>query len=398
MAPRFLRLQLPASLGKPRDELCSPLRSPEGQGSERGWGAEDSSENASNSDLLVLPFRVALCILILVTGVWGAQHAVIKAALASTDGLDAACLNFLRFAIAAVCFSPWLPRKLGGLGAATMTSRESSPRQEGYHATRHGLEWRGGVELGILQFLGFGFQALGLLYTTAQRSCLLLYLNVKLVPFLARCLLRQKVPVSAWLSAALALVGTGLLLSGAAYTPVQPNRGDALSIAAAVTSALFILRLERYAPHTGCESLTAVCMVVVTVFCALWILCVTFFSIGAEGIYGAIGVVAARASKLLLERPMSVFYLGVVSTAITSWLQTIAQRSVPATLASVIYALDPLWGCCFAWAMLGEQIGLLGLAGAACLLIAVVGQLVVKALADAHDPSVVGPTGEATVE
>merc|ERR1711971_502641 len=134
------------------------------------------------------------------------------------DSLWATVLNTLRFGVSSICFLPWLP----------------SPAN-----ARTSLEWRGGTELAVWLFLGFSLQSVGLLYTTAQRSALLLYLNVKLVPFLAMVVFGRKVPLSAWLSAAAALAGTGLV-AGGGFAGVPPNIGDLLSIAAASASAMFI--------------------------------------------------------------------------------------------------------------------------------------------------------------
>lgn len=63
------------------------------------------------------------------------------------------------------------------------------------------------MELGLYTFLGFGLQAIGLETTTASRSAFLLYLNVKIVPFLAAILLKRKIEISTWISALFALTG-----------------------------------------------------------------------------------------------------------------------------------------------------------------------------------------------
>ena len=55
--------------------------------------------------------------------------------------------------------------------------------------------------------MGFAFQSIGLMTTTASRSAFLLYLNVKFVPFLALILLGRKITKSTWTSALLALSG-----------------------------------------------------------------------------------------------------------------------------------------------------------------------------------------------
>lgn len=66
---------------------------------------------------------------------------------------------------------------------------------------------KAGAELGVYTTLGFAFQSIGLLSTTAARSAFLLYLNVKIVPFLAFLLLGRSLSRT-WTSAFLALAGT----------------------------------------------------------------------------------------------------------------------------------------------------------------------------------------------
>jgi len=64
-------------------------------------------------------------------------------------------------------------------------------------------------------------------------------------------------------------------------------------------------------------------------------------------------------------------YLGLVTTALTSFLQTIGQRTVKAEDAAIIYAMDPVWAAGFSNLMLGETLGQQGYAGAGLLLLAV---------------------------
>lgn len=79
-----------------------------------------------------------------------------------------------------------------------------------------------------------------------------MYLNVKLVPVFALLLFGRPVAMSSWLSAAAALLGTSLVLGDRAGG-LPPNIGDALSLAAAAASAMFILRLETFAHESGAK-------------------------------------------------------------------------------------------------------------------------------------------------
>mmetsp|Transcript_37166 Transcript_37166/g.104869 ORF Transcript_37166/g.104869 Transcript_37166/m.104869 type:complete len:374 (-) Transcript_37166:196-1317(-) len=288
-----------------------------------------------------------------VTVLWGAQHSTIRLTLLDGDALDAAVLNLVRFGLAAVCFSPWLP----------------APRSAGAAV----LAWRGGAELGFWLFLGFCLQSVGLLYTTAQRSGLLLYLNVKLVPFLAYCVFKREVALSAWVSAIIAFFGT-FLVAGDGAGGHPPNIGDALSLTAACASALFIIRLETFAPVTNAKQLNAVSTAFVAALCLPWAFAEAALQAPPDMQGGitklaefACCQVAKRTQAMVQNHFLAMISLGVVTTAFTNYLQTVGQRSVSATVASVIYALDPLWGCLFAYLWLGELLGLQGLTGCAVL-------------------------------
>ena len=66
----------------------------------------------------------------------------------------------------------------------------------------------------------------------------------------------------------------------------------------------------------------------------------------------------------------AVLYLGVVATALTTWLQTWGQRHVPAPQAAILYTLEPVWAAFFAYLALGERLSPSGLLGALLVLLA----------------------------
>lgn len=267
--------------------------------------------------------------LLLVTIIWGSQHAVIKYTLENTS-LTPSSLNLLRFTLSALFFSPFLP-------LPTSTNIKT---------------YLAGIELGLYGFLGFAMQTIGLLTTSASRSAFLLYLNVKLVPIFALLLYREQSPRRVWLSAAMALLGTTLL----ANNEIPPSIGDFYSLLAAASSALFILRLGTHAPKYKPTSLTSISLTTTAILSTLW---------------NCFIVTSHTTSNLLLPKTISeyvpVLYLGVVVTAFASWVQVKAQKSVNASTAAVFYALDPVWGAAFAWIGLGESLGGKGWIGAALI-------------------------------
>lgn len=260
----------------------------------------------------------SLAVLNAVTILWGSQHAVIKGAI--TNALEPSTLNLCRFGIAALLFSPFLSRA-------------------------RSREWRAGAELALWTFGGYALQAIALTSTSATRSGFLLYLNVKLVPVFAYFIHGKRVSTQAFAAAFTAFLGTCVM----SFDAGSANIGDVQSVLAACASAMFILRLERLARNARPAALTAVSMAFVCAFSAVWAL-------------------ASHAHfHVNSEQAVAVLYLGAVTTALTHWLQTLAQRHVSAEKAAVVYAMDPVYGALFANILLGESFGTRGLCGAALI-------------------------------
>lgn len=178
--------------------------------------------------------------------IWGSQHVIIKSAV-QTFPLTS-LVNFWRFLLSAVIFSPALINYLqlsrkSQSSASNPTNNDRNAVLNPPTIVKNQGVIRAGTELGIYTFLGFAFQAIGLETTTASRSAFLLYLNVKFVPIISFLLFRQLYPLSTWISALFAVIGTVLLSTDGG---TMPNIGDVWSIAAAVVSALFILRIGKF--------------------------------------------------------------------------------------------------------------------------------------------------------
>ncbi|CAM9796502.1 unnamed protein product [Scytosiphon promiscuus] len=299
-----------------------------------------------------------------VTVLWGTQHAVIKLIL--QEDLSPGVTNFARFAIAALMFSPWTPglfRNIPSI-ADLVGGRGDTARKKGEEVDvlddsggdgggSAAETWRAGAELGVWMFLGFAFQSIGLGFTTASRSAFLLYLNVKLVPFFAFLLEGRSISTPTWISAFLAFVGTVLLSSDG--TP--PNVGDLWSVLAASTSAMFILRLEKYSGSCDASRLNSANLWITSGLCGVW----AAWEVTTKGIDVNMALEGVRAQAT------PILYLAVVTTALTNWMQAVGQKSVPAERAAVIYAMDPVYAAGFAYLLLGETLGPAGLVGAAII-------------------------------
>lgn len=160
-----------------------------------------------------------------------------------------------------------------------------------------------------------------------------------------------------------ALAGTSLL----AYdgSSVDINIGDAWSIAAAAASAMFILRLEAASVNVpNSAALNAACLWVVSLSALLW-------TVGAGVSSGqAPDEMYNQVLHVATAHPWEVLYLGGVTTALANYMQTKAQQQVTAERASVIYAMDPVYGAAWSNVLLGETLGPTGLIGAGLITLA----------------------------
>jgi drug/metabolite transporter (DMT)-like permease len=308
----------------------------------------------------------AVLLLNLVAVIWGTQHSVIKMVV---DECDASAFSFSRFAIAAIIassFTPSFPSLKDNIFSDQVVSENT-------------LAWRWGLEMGTWMFLGYAFQAIGLEFTTAQRSGFLLYLNVKFVPFLGRLLFGRKISMATWLSALTALMGTALLSCNG--STISLNVGDLWSVLAAAASAMFILRLETASASVkNSSALNATSLWTVTVASLIWTIGESIQSGVDSNMDGSIfstdrlmevtQISILNVLKVLQTHPLELLYLGGATTAFANYIQTKAQGRISAERASIIYALDPVYGAFFAYIFLGEELSQYGVAGAALITIA----------------------------
>jgi drug/metabolite transporter (DMT)-like permease len=339
---------------------------------------EEDDEDIDHSPYpgtMFLSTTVAAMLLNVVAIIWGSQHALIKTVVEKSN--DPSVFNLLRFGLSAIIASPYTPRS-------------------------HDFKtWRWGIELGIYMFLGFCFQSIGLEYTTAQRSGFLLYLNVKFVPFLGYLLFGRTIQWTTIVSAITAFTGTALLGYTGNGENSSWNVGDAWSIAAAVASALFILRLEDASKaivvgaaiennnddntpndSTAAARLNAACLWTVAILAAIWTS--TTFTVSSslpysiDGGGGSVAAIGTAMMNMALEFPFQILYLGGIATALANFIQTRAQSKISAERASIIYAMDPVYGAVFAYWILGETLdGPLAWIGAALIVIAAAGNALV---------------------
>jgi drug/metabolite transporter (DMT)-like permease len=200
-----------------------------------------------------------------------------------------------------------------------------------------------GSILGLFLYLGFASQNVGLVYTTASKSAFITGMMVVFVPLL-QIIIERRSPKLGNI-AGVVVVATGLWFltspEGSGF-----NIGDALTIVCAFVFGLYIVYLDVLSKEMTTERLT-------------------FMQIASTGIFAWIGVAFFEHPVVSLEPRslMSLIYLTLLATVVTTYVQTRYQKDTTPTRAVLIFSIEPVITAISAYFVLGERLGAMGMMG-----------------------------------
>lgn len=263
----------------------------------------------------------ATAALVLISLIWGSTFVVIKDTL---ENASPPLLLAVRFSMASALLA-WV----------------RPPKQVWWH----------GIGLGMLAFIAFGTQTIGLQTTSSANAAFITGLCVIITPLLGHYVAREHATRKDYAAAGLALLGLAGLTLGSSQ---GIGRGDLWVIITAFGYALYILYTARVA-HLDFWALTASQLVTMAVLSWGWAL-------------PQVGQLA----RLGASDYLNIFYLASVCTVLTTILQLWGQRYVAAHVAALIFILEPLSAALFGYWFLAETLGVLQGIGAVLILLAMV--------------------------
>jgi drug/metabolite transporter (DMT)-like permease len=261
--------------------------------------------------------------MVAVTAVWGSTFVLVRDAVAQIPPFAFIAYRFLAAALLLAAVRPRLAA--GG--------------QPGLLAA--------GAAAGLALFAGYGFQTVGLQYTTASNAGFITGLSVVLTPLLAALLLRQ--PPGRWPVAGALVAAAGLACLS--LQRLEVHRGDALVFGCAVAFATHILLLGRFAPR----------------FASYRLAIVQLATAGLAGLAWA-GVAGDLAAPGSVEVWVALAITSVVASAAAFLIQTRAQREVSPTRTAVIFTMEPVFAGLFGFLLAGERLSGRGWLGAGLIL------------------------------
>lgn len=343
----------------------------------------ETQPTANENNLLWKAVVVILC------AVWASNFAVIKMVV-SEPGVDSSLYAVARFGLATAALLPfaakqWRPSTTTKTTTNIHNNENSNDATVLGEVTGTGMDketfW-GAIGCGAWVAFGYTGQLLGLLTTTASKSCVICSLHCVFVAAFAEFVRSQKsqLPfnVQVLLPAALAVTGVGIVeLSGGAGTA---NIGDLLSFAQPIGFGMGYLQLEGLMARRPdlAVPVSAIKLGMVALASLL------YFEVGPwlqPQHVNMDSILRVPDFEPILHSPIAlagVAYTGLVTTALALWVESIAFARVSATTASLILTTEPIFAAGLGALLLGETFGGSDYLGATCI----VGACVLATLMD----------------
>ena len=265
---------------------------------------------------------LALSVLFVVAGAWGATFTLIKSILQQMPPEAFICWRFIIAGVVLLAFARRVDRSA----------------------------LRPGAVLGLLVFTGYWCQTRGLMTISPSRCALLTGTYVVMVPFADWLLYRARIAAAAWFGSVLAVTGTATLLGG---IHARPQIGDALTLVSAVCFSLHVVLSAKYTASVSALGLAAMQVLFV-------------------------GILAAPAAAFVARPQLTprivgvVLFTAIVTTAIAFVALMWGQARVTATEAAVMLAFEPVAGSLTSVIFHGEPVTMGLVIGALLILAAMV--------------------------
>ena len=273
-----------------------------------------SPQGPPPSRLDKLPTWVFKLMLLAAPIIWGASFVVMKYSL---DTMGPATLVGIRFTVAALLVLVFFfPRIRANFKRETVVA---------------------GVVLGVVFFIAYWTQNVGLVYTTPGKNAFLTAAYVVIVPFLYWVLSGRSPNIFNLVAALICLIGIGFISLDSALII---DFGDAMTLVCAFFFALHIALLSKYAANYD-------------------VFTMSFLQFMVCGILGLI-VGAFTEPMPSLEELMNpaifwqLFYLAVGSSFLASMFQNVGQTRVNPSQASLILSLEGVFGVLISIVFYGE--------------------------------------------
>jgi len=314
---------------------------------------------------------VARVLVLIAAALYGTNFTIVKI---MNESIPVGIGTVLRFGLASVCTLPWL---LSPLQEETQSSESNYILQESGiddNLSSNILQFNfpfsfvvsmTGMEIGLWNSIGYWAQAVGLETTAASKSAFICSLAVVIVPIL-NFLSGKKILPKEVMGALVAVFGVAMLELDGIDLSTKPllNIGELASLVQPIAFGIAFWRMESALKKFPAEAMKLTAGQLFGVFLASSFFCFISF-IGTNNL-PTLSLVMRWVSEP--EHFASLIWTGLITTALTIYMETLALKSLSAAETTVMFATEPLFGSIFAAYVAGEQFGLGGFFGGALII------------------------------
>ncbi len=205
-----------------------------------------------------------------------------------------------------------------------------------------------GLILGVLLFLGFMLQTIGMKFTTASKSAFVTGLMVVFTPIFQLVIERKAPKTGNIIGVVIVAIGLYLLTSpkGSEF-----NIGDALTLVCAVLFSIYTVYLGIFGKEHDPAHLTFIQFASTTILAAI-----------------AIPFLEIARLNLTFNFSLNLAYLAIMPTVVALYIMAKYQKYTTPTRSAIIYSMEPPIAAIFAFFIIGEQIGMIGVIGGMLIL------------------------------
>jgi drug/metabolite transporter (DMT)-like permease len=203
--------------------------------------------------------------------------------------------------------------------------------------------FKAGLTIGTALFLGYGFQTVGIQYTSASNAAFITGLSVVLVPLLNIPFTKRLPGRYAVAGAISAAFGLGLLSLNSGFTI---TKGDFLVFLCAIAFAFHIILVSRFAPEMDTTLLTIIQIGIVAIFSGLVTANLEGFTI-----------------NFTHEVWLGLAICAIPATSLAYWIQNKVQKYTSPAKTAIIFSTEPVFGALFSYLWLGELLTMKGAMG-----------------------------------
>jgi len=243
--------------------------------------------------------------------IWGSTFFIVKTAL---EGIDPVVMVAYRFLIAGLILLVYLLIKKKNVLANLKPA----------------------LFLGLMIFVLYITQTIGLKYTTASNSGFITGLFVAFIPLFLKLLFKKNPTILEILASGVSLIGLWILTGGLE----DVNIGDIITIGSAVTYALHVLYSDYYI-RKNLDPLVLSCQ--------------QFLLVGVLALFSAL-VFGLDVLTFNRYAVYATLFLALFPTLSAFVIQMFAQKIRSPLRVSLIFALEPVFAALFAWTIGGEEV------------------------------------------